>query len=213
MSENKSETNSLRACVYIDNMQPQYSALIGKEVKGDMPVEGMAQLYVEVSPATEILKAMDIVLKETNVLPGILLVERRNGSMEVHSFSRTDVEQAKRAIEERYGSEESQVKPQILSAEVITRVDAYEAQLITNFVRTSFMIPDKSLLVLEVVPSCFATLACNEAEKHAEVTIVGFRWTGQTGRVYISGSEEDVKVARDAALEKIARIPGMEPKR
>ena len=210
MSENKDEKFSLRACVYIDNMQRQYSALIGKEVNGDMPVDGMAQLYVEVNPATEILKAMDIVLKETNVRPGILLVERSNGSMEVHSFSRTDIEHAKKVIEYRYGSEQSQIKPQILSAEVITRVDAYEAQLITNFVRTSFMIAEKSLLVLEVVPSCFATLACNEAEKHADVTIVGLRWTGQTGRVYISGSEEHVIVARDAALEKIATIPGLE---
>ena len=69
---------------------------------------------------------------------------------------------------------------------------------------------DKSLLVLEVLPSCFATLACNEAEKHADVTIVGFRWTGASGRVYIAGSEEHVIVARDAALEGIGRILGVE---
>jgi hypothetical protein len=213
MTESTGEKFSLRACVYIDNMQPQYSALVGKEVKGDMPVEGMAQLYVEVHPATEILKAMDVVLKDTNARPGILLVERSNGSMEVHSFSRTDIDQAKKAIEARYGPEESQIRPQILSAEVITRVDAYEAQLLTNFVRTSYMIAEKSLLVLEVVPSCFATLACNEAEKHADITVVAFRWTGQTGRVYISGTEEHVIVARDAALEKIAQIPGREPRR
>jgi len=204
----KNDKSTLRACVYIDNMQPQYSALLSKEVKGDMPVEGMAQLYVEVSPATDILKAMDMVLKETNVRPGVLLVERNNGSMEVHSFSRTDIEHAKGVIEDSYGPIESQVRPRILSAEIITQIDAYEAQLLTNFVRTSFMIANKSLLVLEVLPSCFATLACNEAEKHADVTIVGFRWTGATGRVYIAGSEDHVIVARDAALEAIDRIPG-----
>ena len=206
-------TSKLRACIYIDKIQPQYSALLGKEVKGDMPVEGMAQLYVEVSPGTGILKAMDIVLKETNVRPGVLLVERNTGSMEVHSFSRADIEHAKAVIEERYGPVESQIKPSILSAEVITKVDAYEAQLLTNFVRTSFMIADKSLLVLEVLPSCFATLACNEAEKCADITIVGFRWTGATGRVYIAGTEEHVIVARDAALEGIGRIPGVEANR
>ena len=170
----KNNGSILRACVYIDKMQPQYSALFSKEVKGDMPIEGMAQLYVEVSPSTEILRAMDAVLKETNVRPGVLLVERNNGSMEVHSHSRTDIEHAKATIEARYGLVESQVKPRVLSAEIITKVDAYEAQLLTNFVRTSYMIADQSLLILEVVPSCFATLACNEAEKHANVTIVGF---------------------------------------
>jgi hypothetical protein len=209
----KDNGSTLRACVYIDKMQPQYSALLSKEVKGDMPIEGMAQLYVEVNPATEILRAMDVVLKETNVRPGILLVERNNGSMEVHSHSRTDIEHAKTAIEARYGSVESQIKPKVLSAEIITKVDAYEAQLLTNFVRTSYMVADLSLLVLEVVPSCFATLACNEAEKHADVTIVGFSWTGATGRVYVAGTESQVLVAKEAALEGINRIPGVEMKR
>lgn len=211
MSEKNEST--LRACVYIDSIQPQYSAVLSKGIKGDMPVEGMAQLYVEVSPATDILRAMDIVLKETNVRPGVLLVERNTGSMEVHSFSRTDIEHARSVLEERYGPVESQIKPRVLSAEIITKVDAYEAQLLTNFVGASFMIADKSLLVLEVLPSCFATLACNEAEKHADITVVGFRWTGATGRVYIAGSEDHVIVARDAALEGINRIPGVESKR
>jgi hypothetical protein len=209
----KNSNATLRACVYIDSMQPQYSALLSKEVKGDMPVEGMAQLYVEVNPATEILRAMDTVLKATNVRPGILLVERNNGSMEVHSHSRTDIEHARMVIEEQYGPVESQIKPRMLSAEVITKIDAYEAQLLTNFNRTSYMVADKSLLVLEVLPSCFATLACNEAEKHADVTIVGFSWTGASGRVYVAGNEEHVIVARDAALGAINRVPGVEMKK
>ena len=210
MSDNEKGKPRLRGYVYVDNMQPQYSAVIGKKVKGDMPVEGMAQLYIELDPAIEILRAMDIVLKETNVRPAFLIAERNYGSMEIHSFSHADIEQAGKTVLDRYGPEESQLKPRIVSTQIITSVDPYEAQLITNFANTSFMIANKSLFVLEITPSCFATLACNEAEKNAQVTIVGLQWTGRTGRVYISGSEEDILAAKDASLRALDRIPGRE---
>ena len=56
----------LRGYVYIDNMQPQYSALLSKTVKGDMPIVGMAQLFIELSPAVEVYRAMDVALKASN---------------------------------------------------------------------------------------------------------------------------------------------------
>lgn len=210
MPDNSADRIQLRGCVYIDKMQPQYSALVGKKVKGDMPVEGMAQLFIELGPAIEILRAMDIILKKTNVRPGFLLAERNYGTMEVHSFSRTDIEEARRVIRDEYGPEESQLKPKIISTQVITGVDAQEAQLITNFAGTSFMIANKSLFVLEITPSCFAPLACNEAEKNANIIVVGLQWTGRTGRIYVAGSEGDVMAAKDAALMKVNKIPGRE---
>jgi len=60
------------------------------------------------------------------------------------------------------------------------------------------------------VPSCFAALACNEAEKHAQIDVIGIRWSGRTGFAYVSGSEEQVKVARDTVLDRLNRIPGRE---
>jgi hypothetical protein len=212
MPEPKKDQPRLRGYVYVDNMQPRYSALLSKTVKGDMPISGMAQLYIELYPAVEIYRALDIALKASNARPAFLIAERSFGSLEIHSFSRTDIEEAGAAIQQRYGSIEQQLKPKIVSAQIITNVDPYEAQLITNFSNTGLMVANTSLFVLEVVPACFAALACNEAEKNADVTIVGLQWSGQTGRIYVSGTEAQVTAARDAAINKINAMPGEEQK-
>lgn len=41
---------SLRAYCFLDRMQPQYAAFVGTITQGDLPVEGMASLYVEMAP-------------------------------------------------------------------------------------------------------------------------------------------------------------------
>jgi len=210
MPDDKKNQPRLRGCVYIDKMQPQYSALVSKTVKGDMPVVGMAQLYIELYPAVEVFRAMDIVLKGSNARPGFLVAERSYGSLEIHSFSRTDIDQARMAVENRYAPVADQIRPRVISTQIITNVDPYQAQLITNFSNTSLMVANKSLFVMEVAPACFATLACNEAEKNADVMIIGLTWTGQTGRVYVSGTEAHVQAARDAATDKINSLPGRE---
>ena len=43
------EQLELRAYIYIDRMQPQYAAFVGSITQGDLPVEGMASLYVEMA--------------------------------------------------------------------------------------------------------------------------------------------------------------------
>ena len=35
----------------IDRMQPQFAAYVGATVQGDVPVAGMAELFVEMAPA------------------------------------------------------------------------------------------------------------------------------------------------------------------
>jgi len=203
----------LRGYVYIDNMQPQYSALLSKTVKGDMPIVGMAQLYIELSPAVEVYRAMDVALKASNAHPGFLVAERSYGSLEIHSFSHTDIEEAGKALQAKYGPVAGQIKPTIVSTQLITNVDPYQAQLITNFSNTALMVANKSLFVIEVVPACFATLACNEAEKNADVTVISLQWTGRTGRVYVSGTEGHVRAAKDAVMDKIGSLPGQEQER
>ena len=37
----------LRTYVLIDSMQPQYAALTGVLLRGDVPVEGMAEMFIE----------------------------------------------------------------------------------------------------------------------------------------------------------------------
>jgi ethanolamine utilization microcompartment shell protein EutL len=51
-------------------------------------------------------------------------------------------------------------------------------------------------------------LAANEAEKAAEVTLVHYQPSGRFGRLYISGTESAIKVARDAAVQAISALPG-----
>lgn len=199
----------LRGYVYIDKMQPQYSALTGKRAKGDVPLEGMAQLFIELAPAIEVFRAMDIALKATQVKSGFLIAERTYGTLEIHSFSHTDVKLAGELILDRYGLKKGdQLRPEVISSCIITKLDSSEAQLIAPLPNLSSLIAGKSLFLMEVRPACFAILACNEAEKGADITVVDLRWTGRTGRFYVSGSETDVIVARDNSMEALNKIKG-----
>lgn len=97
----------LRAYVFIDKLQPQYAAFLGTVAKGFLPIAGMASLYVEISPGIEINRITDIALKSTDVTPGMQIVERLYGMLEIHSHSQADVRQAGRAILEALELEET----------------------------------------------------------------------------------------------------------
>jgi hypothetical protein len=88
----------LRSYVFLDNLQPQHAAFVGTIARGFLPLAGMAALYVEISPGIEINRITDIALKSTNVTPGMQIVERLYGLLEIHSFSQADVRQAGAAI-------------------------------------------------------------------------------------------------------------------
>ena len=75
---------SLRCYCYLDRMQPQYAAFVGTVTQGDLPTEGMAALYVEMSPGNEVFRVVDIAVKATEARPGAQIVEREFGMFEVH---------------------------------------------------------------------------------------------------------------------------------
>ncbi len=107
----------LRTYLLIDQMQPQYGALTGKTMQGEIPVEGMAEVYIETAPASDIYKVMDIALKTTDVRAGALAVEREYGSLEIHSYHQESVQVAGRQALDALGLTESdRMKPEILSA-------------------------------------------------------------------------------------------------
>jgi hypothetical protein len=57
----------------------------------------------------------------------------------------------------------------------------------------SMVIPGHTLLVCEVTPALFATVAANEAERAAPgVTLVDVSMIGVAGRIYMSGGMPDV---------------------
>ena len=199
----------LRTYLLIDRMQPQYGALTGKIMQGEIPVEGMAEIYIETAPASDIYKVMDVALKTTDVRAGALAVEREYGSLEIHSAHQEAVQVAGRRVLEVLGlTENDRLKPDILSMTVITNVNAFEAQLVN---RTSFgglLLAGQTLCVLEVLPAAYIVLAANVAEKAANITLVNYTSRGRSGRLYISGTESEVRQARDAVVKTIEALPG-----
>jgi microcompartment protein CcmL/EutN len=59
-----------------------------------------------------------------------------------------------------------------------------------------------------VAPAAYASLAANEAEKAANITIVEVRAVGRFGRVFLSGTESEVQTARDAAVYALEQLDG-----
>ncbi len=199
----------LRAYVFLDNLQPQYAAFLGTVAQGFLPIAHMASLYVEISPGIEINRITDIALKSTHVTPGMQIVERLYGLLEIHSESQADVRQAGKAVLDALGlKEEDRWKPKIYSSQVIRRIDDHQTQLINRMRHGNMIIPGQTLYVMEVQPAAYAALAANEAEKAAEINILEVRAFGSFGRVYLGGEERDIDVGWQAAVNAIESVTG-----
>jgi len=199
----------LRAYVFLDSIQPQYAAFLGTVAQGFLPIAGMASLYVEISPGIEINRITDIALKSTKVTPGMQIVERLYGLLEIHSESQADVRQAGKAILDALQlREEDRWKPRTLSSQVIRRLDDHQTQLINRMRHGNMIIAGQTLYVMEVEPAAYAALAANEAEKAAEINILEVRAFGSFGRIYLGGEEKDIDVGHRAAIRAIEGISG-----
>ena len=199
----------LRSYVLLDSLQPQYAAFLGTIAQGFLPLAGDASLWVEISPGIEINRLTDIALKATHVRPGMQIVERYYGLLEIHSESQADTRAAGAAILEEIGIEEKdRHKPKILSSQVIRHVDDHQVQLINRMRHGHMIIPKQTLYVLEVEPAAYAALAANEAEKAAEINILEVRAFGSMGRVYLGGEERDIDVGWRAAVAAIESVEG-----
>jgi ethanolamine utilization microcompartment shell protein EutL len=193
----------------IDRMQPQYAAFTGKQTLGMIPIEGDAQIYMEISPAAEVYKVMDIALKTTNVQPGYLNMDRQYGFLEIHSNHQEAVQYTgEKALESLGLTESDRMKPQVLSSNLTTSIHPYEAQLINARNSGGLILAFQTLCVIEVVPAAYIVLAANEAEKAAHITLNHYSSAGATGRLMISGTESAVRQSRDAAIQAIEAIEG-----
>jgi hypothetical protein len=199
----------LRSYVFLDSLQPQHAAFLGTVAQGFLPIADMASLWIEISPGIEINRITDIALKSTRVTPGMQIVERLYGLLEVHSLSQADVRQAGAAVLEALEiQEEDRWKPKILSSQVIRRLDDHQAQLINRMRHGHMIIPGQTLYVMEVQPAAYASLATNEAEKAAEINVLEVRAFGSFGRVYLGGEERDIDVGYRAAVTAIEGVTG-----
>ena len=199
---------SLRTYAFIDRLQPQCAAHIAATCQGDVPLAGNAELFIEMAPGNEVFHVADVALKAADVKPALQIIEREFGLLELHSNSQAEVLAAGAAVLAELGlTEEDRVKPTIASAQFITNVHPYQAQLLNKFRKGALLIPGESLFVLELSPAAYAGLAANEAEKAADIAVVEIRAVGRFGRVFLAGSESDVDSARQAA---IAGLTGVE---
>lgn len=201
----------LRTYAFIDRMQPQAAAHVAATCQGDVPVAGMSELFIEVAPGNAIFRCADIALKAADVRPALQIVEREFGLLEIHSRTQAEVLAAGRAVLEHLDlTEQDRVRPKIASSALVTNVNPYQAQLINKWRKGNMLIPGKSLYVLELSPAAYITLAANEAEKAAEISIIEVRALGRFGRLFISGTESDVQAAGKAAREAIESLGGKE---
>jgi hypothetical protein len=204
---------SLRVYCYLDRMQSEVAAFVGTITQGDLPVEGMASLYVEMAPGNEVFRTVDIAVKATEAKPGAQVVEREFGMFEVHSLNQAAVLESGKIVLERLGLvKEDRIKPTVYSSNLITRVDPYQAQLLNRWRRGSMLVAGETLFVLEVAPAAYIMYAANEAEKKATVKIIHISSVGRFGRMWMSGTEAEMVTARDAAIQAMESLDGIEGK-
>ncbi len=199
----------LRSYVFLDSLQPQHAAFLGTVARGFLPLPGDASLWIEISPGIEINRITDIAVKAIGVKPGMQIVERLYGLLEVHSSSQADVRAAGAAILTALGlTEEERLKPRVVSSQIIRNVDAHQVQLINRMRHGHMLLAGQTLYVMEVQPAAYAALAANEAEKAAELNILEVMAFGSFGRVYLGGEERDIMAGYQAAINAVESITG-----
>ena len=203
----------LRAYCLIDCLQPQFASFQATVAQGFLPRVGQASLIVEIAPGIEIMRITDIALKSTNVTPGMQIVERHFGMLEVHSDSQAEVRQAGQAILSALDlNEDQRLRPRVVSNQVVRHLDDHQTMLINRMRHGNMILAGQTLFVLECEPAAYAALAANEAEKAADINVLEVRSFGSFGRVYLGGEEQDVEVARPAAVNALEAITGRRKK-
>jgi len=201
----------LRSYVFLDSLQPQHAAYMGTVALGFLPLPGDTSLWIEISPGIEINRITDVALKATSVRPGVQVVERLYGLLEVHSSRQGETRAAGRAILEALGVREQEcLKPRVVSSQIIRNINAHQTQLINRTRRGQMILAGQTLYVLEVQPAAYAALAANEAEKAALINILEIQAVGSFGRLYLGGEERDILAGAGAALVAIESVVGRE---
>jgi hypothetical protein len=199
----------LRTLTVLDSLQPQVTGFLQTICQGFMPLEKQAALFLEISPGIAINQITDKVLKSTSCQPGMQIVERAYGLLEVHEFDQGQVRHAAEvAVGEMGVTIEERLIPKIMSSQIITGIDGKQSQLINRMRHGDMIVAGEALYILEVHPAGYAALVANEAEKAADVNLLEFRCTGAFGRLWLGGSEADIHEAARAAEAVLGEITG-----
>jgi ethanolamine utilization microcompartment shell protein EutS len=204
----------LRCFTYVNVLQPQTAGFLGTVSQGYHPLEGDAALFIEVSPGMDINLVTDIALKNTDVKPGLMVVERVFGALELHHKDQGQIHTAGETILEQLGVKiADRIKPQIISEQIIHGTEGYQAQLVNRMRHGNFLLENTTLYVLEVYPAGYALIATNEAEKAADIDVLEFMSIGAFGRVYLGGNESQIEEAAKAIRLALSEIDGREEKK
>lgn len=203
--EERTTMAELRSFIFLDRLQPQTMCYLGTWIRGRLPRDGVAAQIIEVAPGLDIEPLTDVALKHADVAAGILVVERQYGYLEFHGETGT-VQAAAEGVLERLGvAAGDAIEPRILASRIISSIDAQHAFLVNRNKKGSMALAGESLFVLEMQPASYAILATNEAEKAADIKVVDYRMMGATGRVYLTGTEADIRTAAEAAEASLSR--------
>ena len=102
-----------------------------------------------------------------------------------------------------------QLAPRVLYHDIIEDLSDQHAIILNRSRDGSILVPGLALLIYEMTPALFACVAANEAEKAAPgLTINDVQMMGATGRIFMSGSLEDMMVARDRITDVLQKIKG-----
>ena len=200
---------TIRALMQIDNLQPKFAAYNGATVQGSVPLSGDTVLIGELAPGNGVFQLIDRALKASSVEASTQLVEREFGFFILRSPSNAEVSTARDAILSELGAALSdRLKPAIASTQIITSVEPYQAQLLNKWRKGSLVVPGQTLGIVECAPAAYISIAANEAEKAAEIDIVEVRAVGRFGRLFISGTENSVTAAVEAANRAVEAVEG-----
>ena len=199
----------LRALTFIDVLQPQLAGFLQTVAQGFLPIDGQASLIVEVAPGIAVNVLTDVALKQARVVPGMQIVERAYGLLELHAFDQGEVRAAAVAILAKLGmAEADRLAPRTLAREIITGVDGHQSAIINRMRHGQMLESGQTLYTLEVLPAGYAALAANEAEKRAEVSLLEVVTFGAVGRVWLGGREEEIGQAATAIDQALGALQG-----
>jgi len=203
----------LRTYIFLDSLQLQMASFLSTVSRGYLPVGGQTCCIIEIAPGIEINTLTDVALKATNVTPGMQIVERAFGMLEVHSDSQGDTRMAGQAVLDAIDrTEDERLKPRILTSQLIKNIEDHHAQLINRTRHGNMILRGDTLFVLEVEPAGYAYYAANEAEKSARINIIEVLGFGKFGRLYISGEEAEVLECKTNVEKRLSEISGRSAK-
>ena len=182
--------------------------------RGYPPLAGQHSLIIEVAPALAIHRVADLALKESPDMElGLLFTERQFGLLELHSDHTDELESAGKAIlTGMQAKAEDQLAPQVLFHDIIEELSDQHAIILNRSRDASILVPDVSLLIFEMQPALFACVAANEAERAAPGAVLNdVQMMGASGRVFMSGTTEELVMARDSIINTLASVKGRKP--